>query len=117
MILGYSVLGRRYSAIQVVCLSDTSLTSSKQLILLCTIQISVLVVSFGAILATLSKSSVASSTADPVDTQRYALGIAMIVTSLLLTGILGVLQEQTYKKYGPCWKEGVFYTVNIGIGF
>ncbi|KAJ3930474.1 MAG: UAA transporter [Lentinula lateritia] len=89
MILGYSVLGRRYSAIQVI---------------------SVLVVSFGAILATLSKSSVASSTADPVDTQRYALGIAMIVTSLLLTGILGVLQEQTYKKYGPCWKEGVFYT-------
>ncbi|KAF8830041.1 hypothetical protein HHX47_DHR2000530 [Lentinula edodes] len=70
-------------------------------------------VSFGAILATLSKSSVASSTADPVDTQRYALGIVMIVTSLLLTGILGVLQEQTYKKYGPCWKEGVFYTVNI----
>ncbi|KAJ3807750.1 UAA transporter [Lentinula aff. lateritia] len=96
MILGYSVLGRRYSAMQVI---------------------SVLIVSFGAVLATLSKSSVASSTADPVDTQRYALGIVMIVTSLLLTGILGVLQEQTYKKYGPCWKEGVFYTVNIGIGF
>ncbi|KAL0566441.1 hypothetical protein V5O48_015574, partial [Marasmius crinis-equi] len=41
---------------------------------------------------------------------RYALGIGMLVVSLLLSGILGILQEKTYKKYGPCWKEGVFYT-------
>jgi len=34
----------------------------------------------------------------------------MLTISLFLTGILGVLQEKTYKKYGPCWKEGVFYT-------
>ncbi len=35
----------------------------------------------------------------------------MLTFSLLLTGILGVLQERTYTKYGPHWKEGVFYTV------
>jgi len=34
----------------------------------------------------------------------------MLTVSLLLTGVLGMLQEQTYIKYGPCWKEGVFYT-------
>ncbi|KAF5350305.1 hypothetical protein D9757_013194 [Collybiopsis confluens] len=97
MFLGFVVLGRRYSFLQVL---------------------SVLVVSSGAILATLSKtSSSAGSTnktghtgePDP-DIQRYTIGIAMVVTSLLLTGVLGVLQEKTYRKYGPCWKEGVFYT-------
>lgn len=36
----------------------------------------------------------------------------MLVTSSFLTGILGALQEQTYRKYGPCWREGVFYTVS-----
>lgn len=36
----------------------------------------------------------------------------MLGVSSILTGILGVLQEQTYRKYGPCWREGVFYTVN-----
>jgi hypothetical protein len=35
----------------------------------------------------------------------------MLCISLVLTGLLGILQEQTYKKYGPHWREGVFYTV------
>lgn len=35
----------------------------------------------------------------------------MLVISLFCTALLGLLQERTYKKYGPCWKEGVFYTV------
>jgi len=34
----------------------------------------------------------------------------MLVISLLLTAALGLAQERTYKKYGPCWREGVFYT-------
>ncbi|KAE9406880.1 UAA transporter [Gymnopus androsaceus JB14] len=92
MVLGFFILGRRYSILQVA---------------------SVLTVSVGAILATLSKTTEtttsSSSSTPPIDLQRYTLGIAMVLTSLLLTGILGVLQEQTYKKYGPCWKEGVFY--------
>ena len=36
----------------------------------------------------------------------------MLTISLLLTGILGLLQEKTYTIYGPCWREGVFYTVS-----
>jgi solute carrier family 35 (UDP-xylose/UDP-N-acetylglucosamine transporter), member B4 len=97
MLLGFFVLSRRYSVIQMLC---------------------VIVVSLGAILATLSKpsspSSSSSSTSSPTadELQRYFLGISMVVASLLLTGILGVLQEQTYRKYGPCWQEGVFYTVS-----
>lgn len=37
----------------------------------------------------------------------------MLTVSLMLTGVLGVLQERTYTKYGPHWKEGVFYTVRL----
>ncbi|ESK84616.1 hypothetical protein Moror_13328 [Moniliophthora roreri MCA 2997] len=90
MLLGYFVLKRRYNLYQVV---------------------SVIVVSVGVVLATLSKSSSPSAktvTHDSLD--QYAIGISMLVASLVLTGILGILQEKAYKKYGPCWQEGVFYT-------
>lgn len=73
-------------------------------------------VSLGVVLATLSRttgdspaSQSSSKTAEEM--RRYALGVGMLVLSLLLTGILGVLQEQTYQVCGPCWQEGVFYTV------
>ncbi|KAJ8075799.1 golgi uridine diphosphate-N- acetylglucosamine transporter [Marasmius tenuissimus] len=90
MLLGFLVLRRRYTFLQVI---------------------SVTLVSVGVVLATLSKSSPHSSTKDASgDMNRYAIGIGMLVVSLILTGVLGILQEQTYKKYGPCWKEGVFYT-------
>lgn len=64
----------------------------------------------GVVVASLSRPS--SGTAKNTDDERYFVGILMLTTSLLLTGVLGVLQEQTYKKYGPCWREGVFYTVS-----
>jgi solute carrier family 35 (UDP-xylose/UDP-N-acetylglucosamine transporter), member B4 len=40
-------------------------------------------------------------------------GIAMLTTSCLLYAVLGMAQERAYRKYGPCWQEGVFYTVGI----
>jgi solute carrier family 35 (UDP-xylose/UDP-N-acetylglucosamine transporter), member B4 len=70
---------------------------------------SVLLVTAGVILSALSRpSGLNSAVADP---GQYIIGIIMLVTSLLLSGWLGMLQEQTYEKYGPHWKEGVFYTV------
>jgi len=45
------------------------------------------------------------------DVRKYATGIAMLISSLVLIGLLGLTQERTYKKYGPHWREGVFYTV------
>jgi hypothetical protein len=35
-----------------------------------------------------------------------------MVLSLFLSGLLGTLQEKTYRAYGPVWKEGLFYTVS-----
>ncbi|TFK70528.1 UAA transporter [Pluteus cervinus] len=88
MLLGFVVMKRRYSFLQVL---------------------SVLFVSAGVVLATLSRPSGGSST-QSLNPGQYATGITMLVLSLTLTGFLGVLQERTYSKYGPCWKEGVFYT-------
>lgn len=76
-------------------------------------KISVLIVSFGVLLATMSNTpSSAMPGKTAVESEKYLIGICMLTVSLLFTGVLGVLQEKTYKKYGPCWKEGVFYTVS-----
>ncbi|KIP05491.1 hypothetical protein PHLGIDRAFT_25068 [Phlebiopsis gigantea 11061_1 CR5-6] len=70
---------------------------------------SVLFVTLGIILSTTSRSS-APTSSQPIDATQYTLGVVMLTASLLLTGVLGMLQEKTYTQYGPCWKEGLFYT-------
>ncbi|THU89634.1 UAA transporter [Dendrothele bispora CBS 962.96] len=91
MLFGFLILNRRYSLKQVF---------------------SVIMVTIGVVVATLSKSSSSTkaSSKEAEDMYQYTIGIIMLVLSLVLSGILGILQEKTYKKYGPCWKEGVFYT-------
>ncbi|KAJ7163255.1 UAA transporter [Mycena filopes] len=96
MIFGFLLGGKRYTVMQVV---------------------SVIVVSAGVILATLARPSSATATpkqSDPAQTaddlRKYTIGVSMLITSLILTGLFGLLQERTYRTYGPCWKEGVFYT-------
>jgi len=76
---------------------------------------SVLLVSLGVIAATLSRpvppSSASTDQDRAADTRMYAIGIGLLATSLFLSGVLGILQERAYKRYGGHWKEGVFYTV------
>ncbi|KAJ3568372.1 hypothetical protein NP233_g5758 [Leucocoprinus birnbaumii] len=77
--------------------------------------LSIAIVTIGVVLATLSRPSGSKNTwtvspRTPEELQTYAMGILMLVISLFCTGLLGLLQEKTYRKYGPCWKEGVFYT-------
>ena len=57
------------------------------------------------------ENSQTSKVIGTADLRRYSLGIGMLTVSLFCTGLLGLLQERTYQKYGPCWKEGIFYTV------
>lgn len=95
MLFGYAFLRKQYTVVQVM---------------------SVVLVTVGVILATLSRPTGTKVTSDPaephspVDIRKYTTGISMIIASLVCTGLLGVLQEKTYRTYGPCWKEGVFYT-------
>ncbi|KAF9463007.1 UAA transporter [Collybia nuda] len=95
MLFGFIFLRKTYSVVQII---------------------SVLLVSTGVILATLSRPPPVSSVPEQSliqsseALQKYMIGITMLIVSLFLTGLLGLLQEKTYQKYGPCWKEGVFYT-------
>jgi len=77
---------------------------------------SVFLVSIGVVLTTLSRPS-SPSKRSTEDLEQYIIGIFMLTISSLLTGVLGMLQELTYRKYGPCWREGVFYTVSFILYF
>lgn len=70
-------------------------------------------VSFGVTIATFSRPPSNAPSQSNSDVRKYSIGIVMLVLSLLCTGFLGMLQEKTYQRYGPCWKEGVFYTVQF----
>jgi UDP-xylose/UDP-N-acetylglucosamine transporter B4 len=91
MLFGAFFLKKRYSTTQVI---------------------SVIIVSVGAILAALSRPPVRKTAQASLseDGRKYTIGVAMLVISLLLTAALGLLQERTYQKYGPCWRESVFYS-------
>ncbi|KIM43229.1 hypothetical protein M413DRAFT_444037 [Hebeloma cylindrosporum] len=94
MLFGYIFSRRRYTAMQIF---------------------SIVLVTAGVIMVTLSRTNPGSNSKisraiDTEDLQKYSLGIGMLTVSLFCTGLLGHLQERTYRKYGPCWREGVFYT-------
>ncbi|KAI0028341.1 UAA transporter [Vararia minispora EC-137] len=88
MVFGRLLMGRRYTPTQIYAVAF---------------------VTTGVVLATLSRPS-APNVATVPDPARYATGVALLTASLILTGVLGLLQERTYKHYGPHWQEGVFYT-------
>jgi UDP-xylose/UDP-N-acetylglucosamine transporter B4 len=54
-------------------------------------------VTLGVITTTTSKSP---STAAQTDTREYVLGIVCLALSLLGSGLLGLLQERAFAKYG-----------------
>ncbi|KAH9066585.1 UAA transporter [Lactarius vividus] len=93
MLLGRVFMGKRYTLQQITAVA---------------------VVSSGVVIATLARPRASSSSAQPsstpaTDASRYAIGVAMLLTSLVCTGVHGALQEHTYSTYGPHWREGVFY--------
>lgn len=89
MLFGFFFMKKRYSFVQVF---------------------SVIMVSLGVTIATFSRPRSGAPSQSNSDVQQYSVGIVMLILSLLCTGFLGMLQEKTYQRYGPCWKEGVFYT-------
>lgn len=117
MMFGFLILKKRYTLSQIVesCLAvEKNLWRAEQPVH--PRQLCVAVVSAGAILATVSRRSTSATSATATfksqdDARKYIIGVLMMVISSVATGILGLLQELTYKTYGPCWKEGVFYTV------
>ncbi|KAF8738934.1 UAA transporter family, partial [Rhizoctonia solani] len=72
-----------------------------------------LIVTAGVITTTTSKTTSAASY--QANTKEYALGVTCLALSLLGSGVLGLYQERTFAKYGPHWKEGVFYNHAMSI--
>ena len=92
MILGW-IVGKRYSMMQVA---------------------SVLVVTAGVALTTLSASTRSSTTTTNGTVYTYATGITVLSLALLLSGLLGLVQDWTYTTYGrtssnKSWQESMFY--------
>ncbi|KAF9464285.1 UAA transporter [Collybia nuda] len=87
--------------------------------------LSVILVTFGVILTTLSASQTSTSANSSVDSYTYGTGIAILTLALLLSGFLGLVQDRTYAQYGrpdppgtknktesgssPAWQESMFY--------
>jgi UDP-xylose/UDP-N-acetylglucosamine transporter B4 len=60
-----------------------------------------------------AQASIAATPARLSDSTQYALGIAMLTVALVISSLMGLWQEGTYKRYGAVWQEGLFYSVSL----
>ncbi|KAF9976892.1 golgi uridine diphosphate-N- acetylglucosamine transporter, partial [Mortierella antarctica] len=76
----------------------------------------VLIVTLGVIYATTSAKTnapptkKASSSHHDVSAGDYAVGVFMLTVALVISSLMGLLQESTYQTYGAEWREGLFYS-------
>lgn len=90
MLLGWIVDRKRYSLLQVA---------------------SVLLVSAGVIVATLSAQGPHDPKLQNAPTSTYATGILLLSIALLSSGIMGIFQERTFRIYGrDVWHESLFFS-------
>ncbi|OTA86250.1 hypothetical protein M434DRAFT_82218 [Hypoxylon sp. CO27-5] len=91
MIAG-SLYGKRYSRIQVIA---------------------VLLLTVGVVTAAWSDAqSKARIIHSPFwhDVPKFSTGLAVLLIAQILSAIMGLYTEETYRKYGPHWKENLFYS-------
>ncbi|KDN45475.1 UAA transporter [Tilletiaria anomala UBC 951] len=92
MLLGWMFANKKYNVLQVI---------------------SVLLVTGGVIVSTLAASGKQTSSVSELKTSSsdYTIGITMLLVSLIVSGIMGLWQEETFKRYGTShWKEALFYS-------
>ena len=83
---------------------------------------SVILVTIGVVIATLSASEPHSLSTSPLNPYTYASGIGILTLALVLSGFLGLVQDWTYSKYiqpslsspkqngeSSPWQESMFY--------
>ncbi|KAI4869298.1 UAA-domain-containing protein [Hypoxylon rubiginosum] len=86
-----SLYGKRYSRIQVVA---------------------VLLLTVGVVTAAWSDSQSKETTTEDVEgpVPKFSTGLAVLLVAQVLSAIMGLYTEETYRKYGPHWKENLFYS-------
>ncbi|KAI0839006.1 UAA transporter family-domain-containing protein [Hypoxylon sp. FL0890] len=82
MIAG-SLYGKRYSRIQVVA---------------------VLLLTVGVVTAAWSDAQ------SKANVPKFSTGLAVLLIAQILSAIMGLYTEETYRTYGPHWKENLFYS-------
>jgi len=91
---GY-IWGKRFSRIQVVAVT---------------------LLTIGVIIAAWSDQQ---SKRDGADVQQglppFSTGLAILFVAQVLSAIMGLYTEETYKEYGPHWKENLFYSHLLAI--
>ncbi|KAF4510434.1 hypothetical protein G6O67_002322 [Ophiocordyceps sinensis] len=88
MMAGY-LFGKRYSRVQALA---------------------VVLLSFGVVLAAWSDAKEkAGSEKEPPQTDSNT-GLVILFVAQLLSAIMGIYTEATYRRYGPHWKENLFYS-------
>ncbi|KAK1598086.1 NST UDP-N-acetylglucosamine transporter [Colletotrichum navitas] len=90
MIAG-TLYGKKYSRIQILA---------------------VILLTFGVITAAWSdaQSKDSSNTAGRSDRPAFGTGLIILFVAQVLSAIMGLYTEETYKKYGPQWRENLFYS-------
>ncbi|KAH9883199.1 UAA transporter family-domain-containing protein [Xylariomycetidae sp. FL2044] len=87
-----SLYGKRYSRIQVSA---------------------VLLLTVGVVTAAWSDAQSKETKADRVDEAplpKFSTGLAVLFVAQILSAMMGLYTEETYRKYGPQWKENLFYS-------
>jgi UDP-xylose/UDP-N-acetylglucosamine transporter B4 len=96
------------------------------------LQLSVMLVTVGIIVATASappkpkgkppsiqrqSATTASTNAwGLADNTQYVIGVAILSLALVISAFMGLFQEKTYSKYGrggAVWQESIFYSVSL----
>ncbi|OZJ02849.1 hypothetical protein BZG36_03224 [Bifiguratus adelaidae] len=74
--------------------------------------IAVGLVTAGVVLVTLSNASTPrQQSSGPVEiSAEYITGIVLLSLAMMLSALMGLFQEVTYKQYGKHWREGLFYS-------
>ncbi|KAL1865484.1 AMP deaminase [Diaporthe australafricana] len=89
MIAG-SIWGKRYSRIQFTA---------------------VMLLTVGVITAAWSDAQTKKTTEEKAgSTQSFNTGLAILFAAQVASAIMGLYTEDTYRKYGPQWKENLFYS-------
>ncbi|KAF9906509.1 golgi uridine diphosphate-N- acetylglucosamine transporter [Linnemannia zychae] len=95
MVLGMILMKKRYSKSQIFAVT---------------------IVTIGVIYATTSakasspQKSSKSQQSPTGNSSDYAIGVFMLTIALIISSLMGLLQESTYQQYGAEWREGLFYS-------
>lgn len=71
----------------------------------------------GVIISTTSGDSASSHTDAPAAYGGFALGVSSMILAQLMASAMGLYLERTFRKYGPSWRETLFFTHILALPF